>query len=276
MLRVALAAFALFCLTGPASAQSDALSQFSSYNEIAAETYRTELPGPRPDETRQVYFWLPPSTHELPVPVIYVADGVSGLEMVVAGIRRPILEGRMQPILVFAMEASRQNRTQEYALGRRRNPYWQRHADWFVNTVMPWAEANAGASTDPSQRGLGGYSNGADWAIALAIHRPDLFTHVLAHSPVNEVRWDIPQSLQGRWVISAGQQEGGGDIASLNNRIARQLGARATRQCIGPWGHTGASWRQISPGSMAWLYQLGDPAAVQSATERDHCETLRE
>jgi hypothetical protein len=276
MLRVALAAFALLCLTTPALAQSDALSQFSTYNEIAAETYRTELPGPRPDEMRPVYFWLPPNTHELPVPVIYVADGVSGLEMVVSGIRRPILEGRMQPILVFAMEASRQHRTQEYALGQRRNPYWQRHADWFVDTVMPWAEANAGASTDPAQRGLGGYSNGADWAIALAIRRPDLFSHVLAHSPVNEVRTAIPASLQGRWVISAGQQEGGGDIASLNNRIARHLGERATRQCIGPWGHTGASWLQVSPGSVAWLYQLGDPAAIQSPTEHHHCRTLRD
>jgi S-formylglutathione hydrolase FrmB len=207
--------------------------------------------------------------------VINVADGVSGLEMVVSGIRRPILEGRMQPILVFAIAASNQQRTQEYAIGRRRNPYWQRHADWFVDTVMPWAEANAGASTDPAQRGLGGYSNGADWAIALAVRRPDLFSHVLAHSPVNEVRTGIPDTLQGRWVISAGQQEGGGDVARLNQTIARQLGDRATRQCIGPWGHDGASWQQISPGSVAWLYQLGDAAAINSPTERDHCRTLR-
>jgi enterochelin esterase-like enzyme len=151
------------------------------------------------------------------MPVIYEADGVSGLEMVVSGIRRPILEGRMQPVLVFAMEASHQRRTQEYALGRRRNMYWERHYDWFVNTVMPWAEANAGASTDPAQRGVAGYSNGADWALAVAARRPDLFGLVLAHSPVNELRVELQPTMHARVVLSAGEQEAGGDVAELNN-----------------------------------------------------------
>jgi hypothetical protein len=272
MLRAALIACAVYCGTTSAAAQ-DEPPQFSSYGEIAAETFRTELPGPRPGEMREVYFWYPPNVTEAPLPVLYVVDGVSGLEMIVAGLRPAMMQGHLNPMLIVAMEASRQRRTQEYALGRRRNPYWQRHFDWFVDTVMPWSEANAGASSDPAQRGLGGYSNGADWAIAAAIRRPDLFSRVLAHSPVNEVRADIPDTLRGRWVISAGWEEGGGEIRSLNDRIARRLDGRTYRQCLGPWGHTGSSWREISPGSTAWLYQLGNAATVETRTEQLHCET---
>jgi hypothetical protein len=46
------------------------------------------------------------------------------------------------------------------------------------------------------------------------------------------------------------------------------------RQGIGPWGHTGASWREISPGAVAWLYALADPATVESPTERDYCHVV--
>jgi enterochelin esterase-like enzyme len=156
-------------------------------------------------------------------------------------------------------------------LGRRANPVWEAHFAWFVNSVLPWAETNAGASTERAQRGVGGMSNGADFAIAAASRRPDLFGAVLAHSPVNELRSWFRSEPETRWVLTAGQSERGGQVAMLSSRIALAIGNKPVRQCIGLWDHDARGWRNVSPGSIAWLFDLADPETVEIEQERESC-----
>lgn len=262
MLRAALIALAL-TLAAPAHAQA-------TLDDIAPETRVVDLPGPRPDEVRRIFVWAPPEARG-ELPVLYLADGVSGMMMVLAHLRAPMREGRIAPLMIIGLEADPRRRREEYALGADRNAYWTRHHDWLVDTVLPWAETNVGASSRPEERGVGGFSNGADWALATAARRPDLFTRVLAHSPVNPLRAAIGERTRGRWVLSGGRRELDGEVVAITNTVARALAGRPVRQCVGPWGHTHGAWTEITPGAVVWLYELGDVAAVETATERAHC-----
>jgi S-formylglutathione hydrolase FrmB len=268
MIRSLFVALSLLGLAASAQAQP---GEPSSIDAIRSETFHQMLPGPNDGEHREVFYWRPPNASDGPLPVLYMADGLAGLEIAVARLRPAIMEQRARPIVIVAMASNLEDRRSEYALGRRENPIWEAHFTWFVNTVMPWAEENAGASTERAQRGVGGMSNGADWAIAAASRRPDLFGAVLAHSPVNELRSWFRSEPDTRWVISAGQSERAGEIAVLNSRIAIAIGDRPIRQCIGLWGHDLQGWRNISAGSVAWLFDLGDPHAYEVPQERESC-----
>lgn len=266
MLRFCLIALACFALASPAYAEGR-----SSTDLIASETYHQMLPGPTEGETREVFFWRPPNASDGPLPVLYMADGFAGLEVAVSRLRPAIMEQRAQPVVVVAMAAHPEYRTPEYALGRRDNPLWEAHFAWFVDTVLPWAEANAGASTERAQRGVGGMSNGADFAIAAASRRPELFGAVLAHSPVNELRSWFHSEPDTRWVLTAGQSERAGEVALLSSRIAIAIGDEPIRQCIGLWDHDLRGWRNMSPGSIAWMFDLAEPDSVANAQERESC-----
>lgn len=250
----------------PAAAQEPTAAE-----QIALETLHAALPGPGADETREVFFWRPPGAPTGPLPVIYIADGFAGLETTVELIRPAILEGRARPIVVVGMAAHPEFRTREYVLSRRDNPLWEAHFAWVTNTVIPWAELHAGASTERALRAVGGMSNGADFAIAAASRRPDLFGAVLAHSPVNELRSWFHSEPGTRWVITAGSNEEGGQIAQLNSRIALAIGDSPVRQCIGPWGHEPSGWSNVSPGSIAWMFDFAEPDSIATTRERGSC-----
>lgn len=270
MLRLAAIAITLaLTVIAPAYASP----QRSARAEIAAETFVTTLPGLREGETRRIYLWAPANA-EPPLPVLYVADGESGMDMVLAHLRQPMLDGRVRALLIVGLEANTGDaRTLEYALGRHANPTFERHQEWFLNTVVPWAEQNAGASRNPAERGVGGFSNGADWALATAARHPDMFGLVLAHSPANRLRVPITEATQGRWVMTASRTEFNGEIVTFTGDIASDLRGRPVRRCMGRWEHDGPSWIEVSPGSVTWLYQLGDPASVETETERNTCRT---
>src|SRR5262245_35101314 len=175
MLRSCLIALACFGLAAPVVAQ-----ERSAGEQIVSETMQATLPGPGEGATRDVFFWRPPNAPDGPLPVIYVADGFSGLETTVELIRPAILDGRARPIVVVGMSAHPEFRTREYVLGRRANPLWETHFAWVTNTVITWAEIHAGASEERSQRAVGGMSNGADFSIAARMVGPDLFCCLLS------------------------------------------------------------------------------------------------
>jgi enterochelin esterase-like enzyme len=260
-----------FMFAAGATAGAEDITPFTT---IENETYQTQLPGPAADETRPVYFWRPPGV-EGPLPVLYMADGLFGLKVAVSRLRPAIMDGRSRPLLVVAMQSSPQpRRAKEYVIGHVRNAEWEAHFAWFIGTVISWAESNAGASTQSSERGVGGFSNGADFALAAAARRPDLFTAVLAHSPVNEVRSTFHAGPGTRWVLTVGRNEYRGQALALQSRIVLAIGHDAAmRRCVGPWGHDSDSWRDISPGSIAWLFRLADEGAVDAPLERRDCET---
>jgi enterochelin esterase-like enzyme len=57
-----------------------------------------------------------------------------------------------------------------------------RHERFFCEEVVPWAEAEFGASKDRAERAVFGCSNGARFAVEMGLRRPGLFGHVIALS----------------------------------------------------------------------------------------------
>jgi enterochelin esterase-like enzyme len=247
-------------------------SNLDSLTALLAETRQTPLRGPNADETRTIYFWRPPNA-EGPLPVLYMADGISGLKVAGAELRDDIVAGRARPLLIVAMDASQPpRRAKEYILGAERNAEWEAHFAWFVSVVIPFAEQRLGASRQASERGVGGFSNGADFAIAAATRRPDLFSAVLAHSPVNEVAQDFRANPNIRWTLTVGSREYAGAAVAFNERIAAAIARDApVRRCVGAWDHEPEGWEEVSAGSIAWLFNLADTGAVDTPTERAAC-----
>lgn len=242
--------------------------------QVAAEArIYTEMPGPYPGETRAISFWRAPSAPPGPLPTLYMADGGRGLTVAAALIRAEIEAGRMAPIQIIGVASDPDRRNAEYVRGVGRQ--YEAHERWWLEVMIPWAEQNAGAS--PEHRVIGGFSNGADFALAMAAAHPDMFAGVLAHSPVASD--DLPLNADAarvRWAVTAGRREFAGDAARSLERveaIARRLGAPA-RLCLGNWGHTPEAWAELSPGALAWLFQAENHAEIASQRERDACRVI--
>jgi predicted esterase len=74
---------------------------------------------------------------------------------------------------------------------------------------------------DPAHVAVGGYSDGASYALSLGIMNGDLFTHVLAFSP----GFMVPAEQRGspRFFISHGTRDGWLPIDRCSRRIVPQL-----------------------------------------------------
>lgn len=264
-MRLLLGAIA-FCLlsAGAAHANVERL--------VRAEANTYTFPGPEEGQPREVFVWRPPNV-EGPLPVVYVTDGPGGMMMLLEFLREPIINGEAPPLMIVALDAEPRIRRREYVPSARRMPYFVAHRDWFLNIVMPWAEHAMGASRDRSQRIIAGASNGADFAVAMARQRPDLFGAVMAHSPMNPERggWTGEEANTQRWLVTAPRSLVDADFARVLSRELRHRSA-TQRLCIGSWGHDLFSWKQISVGNTYWL--LGDDAAAErlfTDREREHC-----
>ena len=276
------AALVFACLAFAFAAAAHAQDFTPTREAIDAETRGSVFPGFRQGQTRPVWVWRPPSAPANAVlPVIYMADGMGGVYTVVGPIRAAIASGAMQPILVVALEANSdpETRAAEYLRGwSGGSDDYTLHERWFLEQVIPWAERTQRASHDRAQRFVGGFSNGADFALSIASAHPDIFAGALVHSPVGaNAGWVADQAPTQRWVITGGTREQGGTLERAGNlprEIAQALErARAPlRVCIGPWAHNGRSWRDVTPGSLAWLMNVGDPAALSSPREQSSCQ----
>ena len=114
VIRSLVLALSLLGLATPARAQEPVWAGYAS------EIKYQELPGPSAGEHRNAYFWRPPQAPEGPLPVLYMMDGLNGLDIAVAELRPAIMAGRARPILVVATDAHPTLRTQEYVHWRRR------------------------------------------------------------------------------------------------------------------------------------------------------------
>jgi predicted esterase len=209
-----------------------------------------------------------------------MADGLGGIYTVVAPIRDAVAAGTLPPILVVALDPNPnpQSRAAEYLRGwTGGSDDYALHERWFLEQVIPWAERTQRAARARDQRFIGGFSNGADFALAIASTHSNMFAGALIHSPVGaRASWVNEQAVTQRWVVTGGTREQGGgterpgqlprDISQALERAHAPL-----RTCIGPWGHNGRSWRDVTPGSLVWLMNLGDPAALATERERDSC-----
>jgi|GEM_PF-1707248 len=151
----------------------------------------TELPADELGGPRSVTVYIPPG--EPPAggwPVVYAGDGqvVNGYGQIAEALADA---GRIRPVLLVGIwdgsstgqeeQAELDLRAREYLWGYAPDRF-AKHETFVLETVLPWAERELNASSDPRQRMLYGLSNSAGWAVATALHNPGLFGHVSAAS----------------------------------------------------------------------------------------------
>ena len=267
---------ALLLLAPAVHAQS---REVSSDEDIGREARYIMLDGPEPGEQRGVSVWRPRNAPQRPLRVLYMADGVVGLNIIVPRLRPVVMSSQIEPIMVVAFASGREHRRAEYypSTSSKSSRLYDQHQAWFFNTVIPWAERVAGASSDPRERAIGGFSAGAVFALTTAARRPEMFSAVLAHSPVwsTDVGVDA-RAANIRWVVTAGRDEAQGRILDMVHNINAELRRNGglVRRCDGPWGHSQDAVRKLSPGSVAWLFNLPQAETIGSPTEQSYCRTL--
>lgn len=274
----AIAAALALTLVGAAAAQDRA-----SVEELDAHTTGSAFPGPREGETRAVWVYRPPTAAPGAVlPVLYMADGLDGIYIALAHLKAALDAGTVPPFLVISIdprprpEARAAEYVRTYPGG---GDAYAVHERWFLEQVIPWAERTQRASPERAHRFIGGFSNGADWALSMANDHPDMFGGALLHSPfVGDGGWVGERAGELRWVVTAGTREMAGSV-ERGGRMPRTIIAALERRgaplraCIGPWGHAGRYWRELTPGSIVWLMQLGDPDTTALTRERSSCRT---
>lgn len=254
--------------------------QHATVEEVDTHTTGSVFPGPREGETRPVWVWRPANAPATPLPVLYMADGLDGLYIAVSHLQAPMDAGLIAPMLVVAINPDQrpEDRAAEYLRGfTGGSDNFTVHETWLLEQVMPWAERTQRASREREHRFIGGFSNGGDLALALASDHPDVFGGAIVHSPVGgSASWVSDQAGAQRWVITGGTEEQSGSVhrgGQLPRSISQALERRGgpVRTCIGRWGHQGRAWRELSPGSIVWLMELGDPNSVATPREQGAC-----
>jgi enterochelin esterase-like enzyme len=162
-------------------------------------------------EVRRIFVYTPPGFDPGKIyPVVYMSDGQ--FRATEAGIVEPlIVKGELPPMLLVAIWCGLKTddeRSQEYLLdwpdGTRQ---FLKHESFLLKEVLPYVEQNFGATSDPHQRVITGFSSGAAWAVAMGLMHPDIFPNVVAQSliwrgPMESVAAITPSS--GSAILSAG------------------------------------------------------------------------
>lgn len=253
--------------------------------EIEAETKCYVSPGPEDAGPRAICVWRPSTAGSELLPTLYMVDGMMGIYVAALPLKRAMEAGTVSPMMIIGLDprADPEERAEEYVRHFHGSKTYVAHDKWFVDYVIPWAERMRKAAPGPENRYIGGFSNGADWAVTTAGEHSDLFAGVLVHSPMMTKTktaqfWTEAGAANLRWVVTGGTEEVSGTIkpkAALPKKLVRVLTASGApvRSCIGKWEHELRAWRKVSGGSIAWMAQLGDPAVVQGEEEVRTCET---
>ncbi len=132
-------------------------------------------------KARPLTIYTPPSASDEPLAVVYVADG--GNVHAYAPIAEAMANACETRLVVLVGLWNEQDADPNLASRLRADDYlWGRddarflaHERFLVDEVMPMVEARFGASNRPQDRMLSGNSNGAAWAVSMALRHPDLF-----------------------------------------------------------------------------------------------------
>jgi len=155
------------------------------------------------DEDRAVTVYLPPRATKGPLPALFMMDGQS-CEGYARVLEPLMLAHKTQWFAIIGIHSapsgapdapgqisySQQSdrRAQEYVQGVRPDVF-ERHMEFVTTELLPWAIGTYGLSDKPADRAIFGFSNGADFVLAVTLRHPELFGAALPFSagvPLNE------------------------------------------------------------------------------------------
>jgi enterochelin esterase-like enzyme len=212
-------------------------------------------------EKRAITVYLPPGySRERLLPVIYMTDGRS-TKTFAPYVESMILSGQIPSLVIIGVHAAIMTinvrpqtdlRGAEYL--EKINPArFKRHARFFMEEVMDWAEKTFSVSSRPEDRILFGFSNGAAFAISMALNHPDKVRNVICFSVAGgSPSRDAVSSLRGYFLAGtlewkchenarlwAEAFEKAGSAAKFQERIS---------------GHDGLMWREELPKALTWIF----------------------
>lgn len=227
---------------------------------LVDETLHSEAMG----EPRQLTVYVPPG-HDASerLPVVYMADG-STLKAYAPAIEAEIISGRIRPVLVVGIWPGTTDpgtRSREYLIGRS-IPRFRDQRDFVIDEVLPFAERTFGASDKPAERMLAGFSDGAAWALAMGLKRPDLFGQVAALS------FGWPPAADG---VAAQDRPklffAAGLLEPDFYRVTAQTAHRAETSPVPvrfeefASGHVPVAWQTMLADALAWSFPRGPSPA---------------
>ena len=197
---------------------------------------------------RELITYLPPRTIPgKPLKVIYAADGAL-VRSLAPAIDTLVMAGRMEPIAIIGVAASKDERADEYVYGHDADSTrFLAHEKFFVDEVAAWSEANLKVSDRRQDRTIWGASNGGAFAVAMGLRHPDRYARVIALSPVFET---IPEPSSAaplpQFFVTAGTfEKNTATRASELVAVLRGMHAPAKyQQVVG--GHDAVVWLDTS------------------------------
>lgn len=210
-------------------------------------------------ETRQLTAYFPPGwTAGERYPVLYMADG-QFLGPYLEDLDALIAAGALRPLVVVGLwsgDAGPQSRPQEYVEGypdgARRFETFRR---FFLEEVMPKAEAEYGASPLRQERMLAGWSDGGAWAASTGLSEPSRFGRVCALS-ISSPNGTGRAAYKQRPALFLAS----GDDEPYYRDVTRDLAVRARRSPVEliyktvPGRHEPAVWRPMLKEAALWAF----------------------
>jgi enterochelin esterase-like enzyme len=233
--------------------------------EVAPETITTiDLPSKNLGRSRRVTVYVPAGT---PIgsrlPVLYLGDGSTRAFAPIAA--AAVRDGRAKPAVLVGIDAASSKdcgdcdaRGEEYVPEFGANDpqgRYQRHQRFVIEELIPYIEANYPVSTARKERAIGGYSNGAVWALTTAARHPELFGGALVMSAGAKSAVDGAARLKTvRVFAGAGVFEPNfHDRTSRAVAVAQVAGGEARfREVVG--GHAQSTWDLIFGDGYRWLF----------------------
>lgn len=236
--------------------------------EVAPETITTvDLPSKHLGESRRVTIYIPAGTSPAAkLPVLYLGDGSTRAFAPIAA--AAVRDGRAKPAVLVGIDAAVSKdpgrddaRAEEYVpefgaqdpQGR-----YQRHQRFVIEELIPYIEAHYPVSSARADRMIGGYSNGAVWALTTAENYPAVFGGVLAMSAgAKSAANEATQLKTVRVFAGSGIFEPSfHDRTLLTVKTAQAAGGQAFfRDVVG--GHAQSTWDLIFADGYRWLFPAG-------------------
>ena len=247
--------------------------------------FRSEILG----GTRRVWVCLPPSYAREPgrrFPVLYLQDAQNvfdGATAFLAGkewevdetVERLVGEGRIEPLVVVAVDNGGERRTIEYTPTRDPRHGGGGGADAYgrmlVEELKPWVDRRYRTRTEPEHTGIGGSSLGGLVSLYLGLKRPDIFGRIAALS--TSAWWDdrfivrfvdaLPSKPDTRIWIDIGTSEGFPavpDTRALRDALVRKGWREGSdlRYFEAPGApHNETAWAKRMPAVLEFLFPPG-------------------
>jgi enterochelin esterase-like enzyme len=201
---------------------------------------------------REISVYLPPGAAKN-LPVLYMTDGQSVESF--ARVLEPLMQHHQSHPFAVIGEHAAQNtsasaafdpqqdmRSREYLPGIDQTTF-DRHVQFFVNELLPWASRTYGVSAQRAGRALFGFSSGAAFGLDMAVNHPELFAAVLPFSAGKPMLKPAPKPGLPHVYLAAGVLEPPfAAVTRQSQDLLREAGAE-TEFTLYPSGHDILMWQ---------------------------------